>query len=341
MKRILASLLIALPLLALASDPAWWTDAGNGTAIIDANFTGNTHITNYAPANLGQLKFVAAQAKKHLDQQLASVGGSGPAITSLVNGFVTNSTYNYSPANLGQLKAVAQPFYDRLIAVQYNTTLNLIQRGFPGNYTGTYPWNPATNVSVNYAPANLGQLKIVFSFDLTGAGVPGEGVGGTGTGGNNSIGYTVPVDLNVVDDGIPDKWKVTNGFSPFDPNLAYEKLDSDGYTIAQAYADGLNPGNTSGNTSGNLSYDSDGDGYDNGVDALVNDPDFYYPRQPVPQYAVLDFGPGIPIDVNDEGDLLFDDLASNGTASGNCSVWSQGSNCTILYNADLTWMQLA
>jgi hypothetical protein len=246
------SLILIVTAVAWATQPAWWTDSGNGTAFIDANFTGNTYFTNYAPLNIGQLKNVATKAKAYLDIQLASVGGSGPNITAEVSNFTYNGTADYSPANLGQLKAVAQPFYDRLIAVQYNTTLSLQLQGVASpvilmnstvaainnnpdwntsgnqgvNATYSYPWNPATNVSVNYAPANLGQIKIVFSFDLS----PG-----------NAVGYTIPPNLDAYNDGIPDAWAVTNGLNPFDPNLASEDPAGDGLTNLQKYEMGLNP----------------------------------------------------------------------------------------------------
>jgi hypothetical protein len=163
----LLSGLFVFALAGFASDPVWWAGTGTGTPVVNASFTGNTHITNHAPLNLGQLKNTAYQAMQHLNQQLANLGGAGPGITALVNGFNATTIYNYAPANLGQLKAVAQPFYDRLVAIGYNTTLNLQQRGYSSTYTGIYPWNPSTPTSANYAPANLGQLKMVFSFDLS------------------------------------------------------------------------------------------------------------------------------------------------------------------------------
>ena len=167
-------LLAGAPLL-LASPPAWWSDSA--TKILDAENPATT-ADNYAPANLGQLKNVAKQAKAHLDTKLP--GGSGTAINILVSSFEPRSGQgytqeqidafiadNYAPVNLGQLKAVAKPFYDRLLAFSYDTKANLIAHGFPTSWTSNYPWNPATAVSENYAPANIGQLKAVFCFDLS------------------------------------------------------------------------------------------------------------------------------------------------------------------------------
>jgi hypothetical protein len=63
------------------------------------------------------------------------------------------------------LKAVAKPFYDRLLAIGFDTRQSLRDHGALG-WSFNYPWDPATPVAENYAPANLGQLKWVFSFDL-------------------------------------------------------------------------------------------------------------------------------------------------------------------------------
>ena len=95
----LGSALFLLALTALAdypAQPAWWT-AEDGTAIITPGATPQ----NYAPLNLGQLKAVAARAKKHLDLELAAVGGAGPDITNMVANFTVSSPFNYAPANLG------------------------------------------------------------------------------------------------------------------------------------------------------------------------------------------------------------------------------------------------
>ena len=59
---------------------------------------------------------------------------------------------NYLPINVGQLKEIARPFYDRLIAI---------------GYTSQYPW-VGVNETNDFAPVNIGQVKNLFSFDLTG-----------------------------------------------------------------------------------------------------------------------------------------------------------------------------
>ena len=180
MKRLVFPLLLAGAPILWALPPAWWSDPA--TKILDAANPATLE-DNYAPANLGQLKNVAKQAKAHLDANLP--GGAGNAINTLVTNFEprTGQNYtaqqladlraaNYASVNLGQLKAVAKPFYERLLSFSYDTKANLIAHGFPSLWSSNYPWNPATAVSENYAPANLGQLKAVFSFDL--AAPPGQ-----------------------------------------------------------------------------------------------------------------------------------------------------------------------
>lgn len=117
-----------------AAPPAWWSDAG--TKILDTENPATTG-ENYAPANLGQLKQVAKQAKAHLDSHLP--GEAGTAINDLVANFEPKSgqsytpeelaalrAANYAPINLGQIKAVAKLFYDRLLSSSYDTKANLV-----------------------------------------------------------------------------------------------------------------------------------------------------------------------------------------------------------------------
>lgn len=130
---------------------------------------------NYSPANLGQLKNLALQAKLHLD----SMGGAGAEVNQLVAAFEPRQdqgysqqqinafiSQNYAPVNIGQVKAVALPIYNRLLALNYDTRQNLIDHGYPANWPHNFPWNSTNPVPVgqNYTPANIGQLKAVFSF---------------------------------------------------------------------------------------------------------------------------------------------------------------------------------
>lgn len=219
---------LALATLLAAQPPVWWTSSTN--PVLDPSATTTGVEQNYAPANLGQLKYIAKQAKLHLDANLP--GGSGSAITSLVNGFTPQSGVSYTPAelaafreanyapiNLGQLKAVAKPFYVRLKTAGYDTKANLIARGFPATWAYDYPWNPSTPVADNYAPANIGQLKAVFSFDLTA--------------------------LDSDGDGIPNGWELAQGFNPENPSDGGTTADADGdgLTNLQEFQQGSDPNN--------------------------------------------------------------------------------------------------
>jgi len=127
--------------------PQWWIDRGVVTT--------NLVVHDHAAVNQGQLKWTASMAyeefKAHLTNDLS-------AIHNLVSGFTTN--HSCEALNLGQLKYVAQPFYDVLTPDHTNA--------WPiGMTVGPYPWSGVTNAVQNYAIGNLGQLKYVFSFDLT------------------------------------------------------------------------------------------------------------------------------------------------------------------------------
>jgi len=210
--------LLVTPTSVNSAPSSWWTE--EQTRIIDPTAAED----NYAAANLGQLKHVATQAKKHLDAFLP--GQAGSAISTMVGSFepapgVTYTTQqlavirenNHAPANLGQLKALAKPFYDRLNALGFPTTVILIARGYPSSWAHDYPWDPSTPPSENYTPVNIGQMKMVFSFDLA-------------------------VDSD--DDELPDWWEIGYlGHIGHDPNGDY---DGDGRTNAEELSAGTDPG---------------------------------------------------------------------------------------------------
>lgn len=117
-----------------ASEPEWWSRRG----VIDPRRPAQ----DYAAANQGQVKRFAYLA--YLDMQDSLQGGAGTNISSLVTGF-TNAG-NYFPINLGQLKIIGAPFYSQL--------------GLP------VPWTGTTNARADYAMANIGQVKHIFSFEI-------------------------------------------------------------------------------------------------------------------------------------------------------------------------------
>ncbi|MCC5841103.1 MAG: hypothetical protein JJT96_13380 [Opitutales bacterium] len=159
-----AGLCLALVPAFSAAGPNWWKQYG----ILDPTQEGD----NFSPLNVGQLKFVATQARAYFDAYLP--GGAGHEIHELIDSFGTGSDLDhFAPANVGQLKAVAKLFYDRLADSPLADLVypRLIAAGlYPDQITSTtvvYPWAVETNYTDHYRPANIGQLKIVFSFDLT------------------------------------------------------------------------------------------------------------------------------------------------------------------------------
>jgi hypothetical protein len=190
------------------------------------------------------LKFVAYQARAYLDQQLSTVGGAGPEIDAVVNNFAQNTPDNYATANLGQLKYMAEPFYDRLLEVGYNTNTNLNYR-ISGNISSTtwtsyYPWPtpPARPGEIgyngttydawlqqNYAPVNLGQLKLAFSFDLL-------------------YNFSLSAIANAYASGLPGAWLIFSGdilypLYPFDGSVGATGDASTTYSYLDEYGPAL------------------------------------------------------------------------------------------------------
>jgi hypothetical protein len=139
------------------------------------------------------LKWMATNACEELEATLP--GGAGYNIWALISSFT--NTNNYRPVNLGQLKYVAQPFYDRLIEVGYATN---------------YPWSGQPN---DYALANIGQMKNVFSFDVA-TWLPGDATG----------------------EGIPNWWKLQYGYSAL---TSATNVAANSWTLLQNFQSGTNP----------------------------------------------------------------------------------------------------
>lgn len=137
--------LIGAVLAGFAQAPSWWT---NRTVIVI-----NGIQRNYAPINQGQLKWLAMQAAVEFSSNSLFSGEIGNLVASL------SSTNNYRPVNLGQLKNVAQPFYDCLWA-------NGLTNCYPQGAGWPYPWSGSSKPTNDYALANIGQAKYLFSFDL-------------------------------------------------------------------------------------------------------------------------------------------------------------------------------
>ena len=185
---VLVAVVASTNTVVFAQAPAWWADRD----VINTNAVPN----DFAPINQGQVKWLATQAAAELAEKLQAVGGAGSNVAALLATF--SPTNNYLPVNLGQLKNVAKPFYDRLLALGL-TKIYPVGAGHP------YPWSNSTNRPNDYALANIGQAKYVFSFDTS---VDSDG------------------------DGLPDIWEVNSGLNPINANDA-------GHASANLFAHGI------------------------------------------------------------------------------------------------------
>lgn len=229
-----------------AADPAWWT------GVFHPGETTTT--TNYEPANLGQLKNFAVHAQAHLNDRLNGFGGAGGAINTMVAAWPSIGADNYAPLNLGQLKNVADKFYARLDAVGFDYKSQLSAAGYPASRWTTIdgtsyqrPWNKSTTPSTNYAPANLGQLKVLFSFDLTGFSVvdsDGDGLTDAWESAHGLLSNAPDQNHNgILDgeddfdgDGVSNAQEIVDGTDPFDPNSV---LNSPAASVDSTNANGL------------------------------------------------------------------------------------------------------
>ena len=183
--------------------------------VVDDSFVGSSP-SNYAPALIGQAKWMALAAYREME--VRSPGSAGEAIENLVTDFEQRPGTNYHPLLIGQLKAIALPFYNRFQEEDFELPedLELGPEGYPWGFPG-YPKN-------NYAPATLGQLKQVFRFSLEGW--PPEPLGPT----QDSDG-----------DGLPDVWELRYGFDPQDPTDFSGDPDGDGLSIFEEFSLGTHP----------------------------------------------------------------------------------------------------
>ena len=118
------------------------------------------------------MKNLAVTAVNAINTVFATTGGTA-ALNSLAASLSasSSSTQDYAIVNLGQLKAVAQPFYDLLFSIGYTG---------PPLSSGTYPWITSGNAPNDFAWANVGEAKQLFSFDpaysTDGTGIPASWV---------------------------------------------------------------------------------------------------------------------------------------------------------------------
>lgn len=182
-RRVLSAILACLASCAIAEGPPWWT---NRNVLVSGVAT-----NDFAPVNMGQLKWIATNACAELT---GLPGGAGSNIASVLANWLPDGT-NWTPVNVGQLKHIGSLFYDRFIDEGYATN---------------YPWinDPAAS---DYAPANMGQVKYMFSFD------PARDTDG---------------------DGFPDMWETTQGLCPTNTDS-----DNDGCSDGDEVALGTDPTN--------------------------------------------------------------------------------------------------
>jgi YD repeat-containing protein len=153
-------------------EPAWWVSP---VSIFDGQPK-----DNLAVINVGQLKHVATQAKAYLDTKLGlTVADWNTAYGTNPNPFTSTAftgpqtdPENFSVANIGQLKLVASGFYTILKnkSTSYDVKAKLYAIGVTDSYISGasggpfYPWS--SDGLENSAPVTVGQLKVVFSFEL-------------------------------------------------------------------------------------------------------------------------------------------------------------------------------
>lgn len=190
--------LVHVALAVHAQAPMWWTER----AVLDPGARAN----DFAPANQGQVKWLATQAAAELDAQLQGLGGAGTNVAALLATFTPSN--NYQAVNVGQVKATAKPFYDRLAALSSREPY--LTNALPAAAAGPYPWPTASTAAVNYAGANIGQVKFVFS-----------------------------INLDRDNDGLPDWWE-WHYFTNLNQN-ASSSYRGDGWSNLQKYLLGLNP----------------------------------------------------------------------------------------------------
>lgn len=182
-KSILRSWFLQLPLAALllssmhlsALPPSWWQQPDNvGRRVV---YPSVINSNNFAPANVGQAKFMAKRAietlrmyapvvANNIEADLVGVGKIIPSWDVPAPGSEM-AKQQYAPLQIGQLKAIADPFYTRLNT--HNSTwlngqlvANLTKD--PGDNTNFFPWTTATGDDENKAVATIGQLKAVFAL---------------------------------------------------------------------------------------------------------------------------------------------------------------------------------
>ena len=188
-----------------ATAPSWWGARGILVTGADPD--------DFAVANQGQVKHIAQQA--YLEMELRFPGGAGSEIESMVTGWDTvitapalpaHQTDDFAAVNQGQAKMVAEAFYDRLYDI-----------GVRRPSGQKYPWlDTPVNVPDDFALANVGQIKFLFSFVIP-VSLPAGGFLDTDTDGLHDpwehwyFGNTTTADASSNSDG--DLWSDLEEYS--------------------------------------------------------------------------------------------------------------------------------
>lgn len=184
---------------ATAEAPEWWITRNVLTA--DA-------ADDFAVLNQGQLKNLVRGAIDELNAKLSGTGdGAGLQLNAMLAGWRAAPADNHIAANVGQLKQMGFLVRERLAFM-----------GVPVPPLGT----PATADDDDFAPANLGQAKAVFAFEI---GNYLESLGGPNAdydqdGLTNSQEFAIgtsPARNDTDGDGMPDPWEVLHTLNPLSP----------------------------------------------------------------------------------------------------------------------------
>jgi hypothetical protein len=265
-------LLLTLLSLAVAASPPWWT---NGSPpVIDANATAN----NYGPANIGQAKWIVAEALRALEFNAPAIASQ---VRSDLDGFLPDHTdriIDFSvpenpkseswiknqnmPLLIGQLKSISAPFYSRLAAVQPIWLASQRVANGTDSPNSIFPWTPTTEDDANKSVATIGQLKAVFSLQFQ----------------TLSVASSVDSDQ----DGLPDSWEAAHGLNS--NNSADASLVFSGSTQSnlQAYRSGVHASPNATPTN------KDGDGAEDDEDADPNDSVVDWALAAEASYAVIE-----------------------------------------------------
>jgi len=250
------------------SYPSWWLDrnvvetqppAAPGEAGHDSEVWNAWVESNYAVANIGQLKWMTQMARdelamkfSHLSEEKLNLLEFSPnpysentieyhfnELNLVISQFeVSASVNNYAPINQGQLKHISSLLFNVLHVSEFND--------WPDNFAfednQIYPWTLSNQDDKHFSPVNLGQLKWLFSWDVHD--------------------WASSTDSN--NDGVPDWWE-----SYYEWNLAgdarFLDLDNDSISSLLEYFLSGDPDVPHGAVS--LEGDWDGDGINNINDA--------------------------------------------------------------------------